>query len=311
MIKYHLYIAIILVLAHIPGLALSGSRDKNISSENDKILKRVGTIMDPEIRESSGIVKSRKWPGVFWTHNDSGGRPRIFPMKVDGTPIRPLSRSTDSGIEVAGAGNKDWEDICADDKGNLIIGDIGDNYNVRRDLCVYIVPEPDPYSQGTVQSAAKINIFYPDRPEWGIWNRDFDSEAIFYARGHIFLFTKHRSNNLTKVYKLETLGLKKPNKLALICQYPIKGHVTAADASPDGSSLAALTYSRLWLFEFQGPSMDLNNCRAYSVVIDAGQCEGITFDGDQLIITNENRAIFKVSIQRVKAGGPYKAKPGK
>lgn len=263
--------------------------------------------MDPEIRESSGIAKSRKWPGVFWTHNDSGGRPRIFPMGINGTPLSGRPLENDSGVKVLGAENKDWEDICADDKGNLIIGDIGDNYSVRRDLCVYVVPEPDPYSQGNVEISTKIDIFYPDRPQWGIWNRDFDSEAIFYTRGAIFLLTKHRSNNLTKLYKLETLNTTKSNPLKLVCQYPINGHVTAADASPDGSSLAVLTYNRLWLFEFQGPSMDLNNCRAYSVLIDAGQCEGVTYDGNYLVITNENRDIYKASIESIKARGPYKS----
>ena len=34
--------------------------------------------MPDELRESSGLGISRTRPGVFWTHNDSGDRPRLY-----------------------------------------------------------------------------------------------------------------------------------------------------------------------------------------------------------------------------------------
>ena len=33
-----------------------------------------------EVRESSGLAVSRAYPGVFWTHNDSGDRPRLYAL---------------------------------------------------------------------------------------------------------------------------------------------------------------------------------------------------------------------------------------
>jgi len=33
----------------------------------------IGRITNPRITESSGVVASRQFPGVFWTHNDGGG----------------------------------------------------------------------------------------------------------------------------------------------------------------------------------------------------------------------------------------------
>ncbi|MCW5558112.1 MAG: hypothetical protein KIT22_09825, partial [Verrucomicrobiae bacterium] len=34
--------------------------------------------------EPSGMVKSRRWPDLYWTLNDSGDEPRIFPVHKDG-----------------------------------------------------------------------------------------------------------------------------------------------------------------------------------------------------------------------------------
>ena len=46
------------------------------------------------IPEASGIVKSRRYPGIFWVHNDSGKPPALFAIRRDGTiPDHPEWRS--------------------------------------------------------------------------------------------------------------------------------------------------------------------------------------------------------------------------
>ena len=42
-----------------------------------------------QITESSGLVKSRKYPSVYWTHNDSGDSARIFAITEIGKIIKP------------------------------------------------------------------------------------------------------------------------------------------------------------------------------------------------------------------------------
>ena len=37
-----------------------------------------------DIDESSGIVMSRQYPGIFWTHNDSGDLARLFAVRANG-----------------------------------------------------------------------------------------------------------------------------------------------------------------------------------------------------------------------------------
>ena len=40
------------------------------------------------IPEASGIVKSRRYPGIYWVHNDSGNPPLLFAIRGDGRIVR-------------------------------------------------------------------------------------------------------------------------------------------------------------------------------------------------------------------------------
>src|SRR3954447_13166063 len=87
------------------------------------------------IPEASGIVKSRRYPGIFWVHNDSGNRPALFAIRRDGTIVREFRLA---------APNVDWEDIADDEKGHLYIGDIGNNGGLLAVRGVYRIDEPNP-----------------------------------------------------------------------------------------------------------------------------------------------------------------------
>ena len=66
---------------------------------------QIATLEDRSIRESSGVVASRKNPGLFWTHNDSGDGPFVYAFDRAGR-----GRGT---FRVEGAKALDWEDIAA------------------------------------------------------------------------------------------------------------------------------------------------------------------------------------------------------
>ncbi|MCK4386211.1 MAG: hypothetical protein KAW52_08115, partial [candidate division Zixibacteria bacterium] len=122
-----------------------------------------GNLNFSPINESSGLVKSRLWSNVFWTHNDSGDEPRIFPVKRDGGVIKPEWAEEYAGIKIGDAVNIDWEDIATDNDGNLIIGAFGNNGNTRRDLAVYLVKEPFPSQAIATRIGLKIPFYYPDQ----------------------------------------------------------------------------------------------------------------------------------------------------
>ncbi len=81
-------------------------------------LQPLGRLSDPTIRETSGIVKSRKHADVFWILSDSGNPPAIHAIRRDGRVL--------ASYRVA-APNVDWEDIATDDAGHLYLGEIGNN----------------------------------------------------------------------------------------------------------------------------------------------------------------------------------------
>ena len=45
-------------------------------------LKPVYKIQNPTIDESSGLIKSRQYKNIYWTHNDSGGKAEIYPIYI-------------------------------------------------------------------------------------------------------------------------------------------------------------------------------------------------------------------------------------
>ena len=98
-------------------------------------LEPMGRFDARAIPEASGIVKSRRHPGIFWVHNDSGNAPLLFAVRGDGRIVRRFRLAIP---------NLDWEDIAIDDQGHLYLGDIGNNTGLLRVRTIYQLDEPDP-----------------------------------------------------------------------------------------------------------------------------------------------------------------------
>ena len=52
-----------------------------------------GALDNPEIVEASGIAASRKNAGALWTHNDSGGAPKVYLIDDSGKNASDLRAS--------------------------------------------------------------------------------------------------------------------------------------------------------------------------------------------------------------------------
>ena len=127
----------------------------------------IGKYIHPPIRESSGVVKSRQFQGVYWTLNDSGNPPILYATTLEGELIREFP--------VEGTTNRDWEALEVDDKGQLWVGEIGNNSRMRDDLTIYVVPEPDPFKDSEARTIAQYPYRYPDE--------NVDAEGLFVADG--------------------------------------------------------------------------------------------------------------------------------
>jgi hypothetical protein len=258
-------------------------------------------IASPEIRESSGLVKSRQYD-LFWTHNDSGDRPRIFAITRAGELI--------AEYEVAGAGQVDWEDIATDDAGNLYVGDIGNNLNNRRDLGIYRITEPDPSKGGGVIEAERFIAYqYADQESFNTlcrWN--FDAEALFWMDGALVVATKDRSDHRFRVYRISDGGSDEgqPERVDPWHVFDLGGttswwgNVTGADLSSDGRWLALLTYSAVLIYE-RTPDRTAPFQPSYWIDLrlrETGQVEAIAWDGDALIFGNESGRLYSVAEPR-------------
>jgi hypothetical protein len=88
--------------------------------------------------ELSGVVASRRYPGVLYAHNDSGATANVTVFSDTAAPLGEIVLSNVTAI--------DWEDIavgpCA--AGSCVfVGDIGDNALAYPSRAVYRFAEPD------------------------------------------------------------------------------------------------------------------------------------------------------------------------
>ncbi|MBN8706661.1 MAG: hypothetical protein J0L62_12365 [Bacteroidetes bacterium] len=270
-------------------------------SPNDKNripLVEYSRVTAKMLDESSGIIKSRQHDNTYWIHNDSGDEARIFAINKNGELLFPEGSDNYRGLYITGATNVDWEDIANDDQGNLYISDMGNNANKRKDMAIYIVKEPDPLTVTSVPAVSRIPVYYPDQTEFPPKKDNFDTEAMFWTGGKIYVMTKHRADTYTRLYRLDSLKTDKPNGLTYLGTFDTGEKVTAADVSPDGKSIAVLTYKNVWLFTQTKTSKYWLDGEAKMLPIAAIQDEGICFDGaDVLVITNEQRSIYRVPVK--------------
>ncbi len=254
-----------------------------------------------ELREVSGLYFAGK--DSLWWHNDGDRSPTLFLTDSGGNLIKKW--------DLPGLQNKDWEDIAADDTGNIFIGDFGNNLNTRQDLRIYILFPGKP--------ADSISFHYPDQtafppPENAA---NFDMEAFFWYQDSLHLFSKNRlqkGNYFTKHYVLPA----QPGNYTAILRDSIYLHkrvVTAAAISPDGQKAALTAYhykrflgifptssaSVFWLDGWTGNHFLKGNLHKRRLsLLWATQYESIDFEtNDSVIVASERTLIIPQKARRV------------
>ena len=246
---------------------------------------RAGTIGAEAVRECSGLVASRKHPGVYWTHNDGGNPPAVFAITGEGELIREYA---------VAAKNVDWEDLATDDAGHLFIADVGTNTGERKEVQVLRIEEPDPRAplQGRpvpLRVTTTWRLAYPD-------DKPFDCEALFVLNGHGYVIPKRRDGSVAEIFRF-ALDPAPPATRAVtlerVTDLPgVRAPVTAADVSPDGRRLAVLTVFGPYVFDIAGDVTKVTTAKTtFSRYIDPVM-EAACFAPEGLLVANESRAIF-------------------
>lgn len=115
----------------------------------------VSRISDSRITESSGLALSVKHDDLAYTINDSGNAPIVFAIKISTGAV--VGTTT-----ITGSTPSDIEAIAIDSKGELWVGDTGDNDAERTDIALYAMPEPGPGEHSV--AATRYPLAYPDGP---------------------------------------------------------------------------------------------------------------------------------------------------
>ena len=246
-------------------------------------LERVGTLAHEPIREASGLVRSRRFPGVYWVHNDSGNPPALYAVRRNGTLIREYTVSIP---------NVDWEDIATDDCGHLYIGEIGNNGGVLPMRAVYQIDEPDPSRDGPRELKLKSASYYRFPPDGR-----FDAESLVIEGDRALIVAKTFDGRDAEVYSLPIkppaplLRPVLPEKVGSLSGFTKPA--TGADLSADGRRLVVCSLDCVGVYEkAKNGGWTLRTLRSFK---SDDQIEAVAWDGDDILLAGERRGIYRIA----------------
>lgn len=295
------------VAAEAEGRELAG---EPVVSSGYEVPVEIGTLEDPSVTESSGIVASRRNAGLFWTHNDSGDAPLLYAFDA---------RGRRRGVwRVAGAQARDWEDIAAGPgtearRAYLYVGDIGDNRERRAEVVVYRVGEPavnagDAASTKTkprlTEPAEALRFRYPDA------SHNAEALLVHPTSGDIYIVTKTMTATAYVFKASAPFDALRTTTLAFVGEVRVPavlgGLITGGDIAPDGRRLVLCDYFNG--YEFRLVSGDAKKSfdaiwqqtpvRIPLGTRQQGEAIGYALDGNSLFATSEKRPAALIQIRR-------------
>ncbi|MXV72978.1 hypothetical protein F4Z99_01725 [Candidatus Poribacteria bacterium] len=258
------------------GIGLYTTTAASADTNNTPPWQPTGKYIHPDIRESSGIVASRQFEGVYWTLNDSGNPATLYATKLNGELI--------GEIAVKGSRNFDWEALGIDDKNQLWIGEIGNNSRLRFDLKVVVVSEPDPFTETEAEVIESYPYRYP--------NENVDAEGLFIVEGIPYIVSKERGRAV--LYRFPTLQTDTKQVLERVGEFAGAKFVTGAGVSEDGTRLAVCTYDALWIYHSTAGDLAKMIQGTPWYLPHSFYGEAVCFDGYNLVLTNEARDLYAV-----------------
>jgi hypothetical protein len=253
-------------------------------------------IVDPRITESSGLVASRRHPGVYWTHNDSADGAYLY--GVDSATGETVARVTMTGV----GSPRDVEGISLGPDGNLYVGDIGDNRDgTWEHVWIYRLPEPAELGNSTVK-ATQFTVRYADGP------RNAEAVMVHPVTGRVYIASKHESTG--GLYEGPArLSASRSNVFRRVAPMP---WVTDAAFSPDGKQLAVRGYFFAETYAWQD-GRPAGEAQRVAAPFQA-QAESVAYapDGSALMFGSEGSGsrVVAVPVERPGGGGGPAASGG-
>jgi hypothetical protein len=197
--------------------------------------------------ELSGFTASRRHPGIYWAHEDSGHAAVIHAMRETGAIV--------ASFPLADVDAVDPEDIalgpCGSDDARpcLYLADTGDNLRSRKHVRLFRVREPDTLRPRPL-AAEEIAFTYPDGAH--------DAEAVLVdpRTAELYVVTK-TITTLGDVYRLEPEpgGAWRAVRVASLTVGvgdSWDALTTGASVHPSGERVLLRTYRSVWEFRRPG-----------------------------------------------------------
>lgn len=205
--------------------------------------KKLGKLVDPAIKEASGLLVSRSNGGFFWVHNDSGDEARFF--LIDSASQK---RAT---YYLQGVKAVDWEDmgyLKSGGKHYLLLGDIGDNGAKRPFISVHMIEEPTYNARKAVDtiafSAIKTYLLrYPDGAR--------DAESLFFDPIDQQLYVISKRDLQAHVYRT-SLDQNQDTLLLQPCASLPYTFLTSADITSDGTEVLVKNLLHVYYWKRRG-----------------------------------------------------------
>lgn len=197
----------------------------------------VSTIETPVLEEMSGLTFSKKHPGKFYTHTDSGGDPAVFVLDSLGNEL--------GKIVLEGVENRDWEDIAVGPgpggRSYIYVAEIGDNLGVYPSVQIFRVPEPENFTMDLTLMPDVLTFTYPEGA------RDAESFFVDPTSGDLFVVSKRDRQNT--LFRLKSDDFEKKEVVAEeLIKLPFTS-ATAADISQDGGKILIKNYFKVYYWE--------------------------------------------------------------
>jgi hypothetical protein len=208
----------------------------------------VGQLQLKSMDEISGIAASGINRNLYYIHNDSGDTSRFFSIYPSGEVRSTIYFKGDPKERL---GVHDCEDIAVGPgpdtgKSYVYMGDIGDNYSIRKYLTVYRMEEQASWASDSTShtTAVPIHLKYPDGPK--------DAETLMIDPIEKLIYIVSKRQDSVTVYT--TPLLFKPNDTVMLtkrCKLFFKGYkvfkwITAGDISKDGQQVLLKSYVKVY-----------------------------------------------------------------
>ncbi|MGH3464180.1 MAG: hypothetical protein ACRDP9_22155 [Kribbellaceae bacterium] len=257
----------------------------------DEEPKKLFTMADERITESSGLARSAGHEGIWWTVNDSSDSARVFAVNADGEVEATLTFGADA---------RDVEAIAVGTDGNIYVADIGDNLRDQEKVTVYVIKEPEDLSDQQVKYRA-YDFDYPDGSH--------NAEALLVEpkTNRLFIVTKEGTG--AAIYSLGkgvAPSRREANKLSRMGTAP--SIVTDGTFTPDGRWMILRDPTAMSVWSWPGAKTKLSTRLPLQPL---GESIAMGPDDKSVLIGSEGRnsAVYQVTIPTTKAATPATPTP--